>query len=227
MPSALEKVIESFPHPTIQSIVGQPTYETLAEVHLKLNRNAASTHSHLGNEKLNILFLTIAPAIYNTQSNIAFIPPANTDPYHVANQDLTAAQISDTRRQYDVNLALYTEYDMTDKALKYLRIAAVDKTYIQYLQDTYIGYANITTKEMLAHHYLAYAKNLYGDIDYNDKPMRANYNVNQTMEVLIEQIDDAVDIADASKNSYLEEQVVTAAYNPLFKTGMFANDCKI
>ena len=44
------------------------------------------------------------------------------------------------------------------------------------------------------------------------------------MEVLIEKIDDAVDIAAAAKNPYFLEQVVTAAYNLVFKTGMFAND---
>ena len=44
---------------------------------------------------------------------------------------------------------------MTDKALKYFLIAAYDKTYIWSLRDKYIGYANIATKEMLAHLYLA------------------------------------------------------------------------
>ena len=134
MPSALYKVIDSFPHPTIQPIVGQPTYETLTKVHLKLNTNAESVHSHLGNSKLGLLFLTIAPAIYNTQSNIFFVPPANTGPYTVIPQGLTAAQIADTRRQYDVDSDLYTKYDMTGKALKSLLIAALDKTYIRFIQ---------------------------------------------------------------------------------------------
>ena len=44
-----EKIIETFPHPTIIPIIGQPNYESIAEVHLKLNTNAASIHSHRGN----------------------------------------------------------------------------------------------------------------------------------------------------------------------------------
>ena len=64
MPFALKKVINSSPHPTIQPIMGQPTYEMLAKVHLKLNTNVASVHSHLGNGQLGILFETIAPAIH-------------------------------------------------------------------------------------------------------------------------------------------------------------------
>ena len=57
--------------------------------------------------------------------------------------------------------------------------------------------------------------------------MRADYDVNQPMEVLIEQIDNAVDIAAAADNPYSVEQVVTATYNLIFKTGMFANDYKM
>ena len=133
MPSALNKVIKIFLHPTIQPIVGKPTHETLAEVHFKLNTDAVYVHLHLGNGQLGILFLTIAPAIYSPQSNIVFVPPANPIPSPVISQDLTAAQIADTCRKYDVDSALYTEYNMTDKALKSFLISGVDETNIQYL----------------------------------------------------------------------------------------------
>ena len=171
--------------------------------------------------------MTIAPAIYNTQSNIVFVLLVNTCPSTVIPQVLKAAQIADILWQYDADTALYTDYDMTDKALKSLLVAAVDKTYIQSLQDKYIGYANVTTKEMLAYLYLAYAKISDGDLEDNDKRTRADYDVNQPMEVLIEKIDNVMDIAAAADNPYSVYQVVTAAYNLLFKTGMFADDCKM
>ena len=135
-----------------------------------------------------------------------------------------SAQITDILWQYDVNSALYTEYDMKEKAFKYLLIATVDETYIQSLWDKYIGYANIDNKEMLAHLYLAYAKKLDGDLEENDKRIRADYDMNHPIEVLIEKIDDAVDITAASDNTYSKDQLVTAAYNLVFKTGMFANE---
>ena len=113
---------------------------------------------------------------------------------------------------------------MTNKALKSLVIAAVKKTYIRSLGEKYIGYANVTTKEMLAHLYLAYAKLSDGNLEDNNKRMRADYDMNQPMEFLIKQINDAVDIAAAADNLYSVEQVVTAAYNLVFKPGMFSND---
>ena len=102
------------------------------------------------NGQLGLLFLTIAPTIYNTRSSIVFVPPDNPDPSPVIPQGLTAAQIADTHRQYDVDLALYTEYNMTAKVLKSLLIAAVEKTYIRSFWGKYIGNTNITTKDMLA-----------------------------------------------------------------------------
>ena len=103
-----------------------------------MNTNAASVHSHLGNGQLGLFFLTITTVISNTQSNTVFVPPANPVPFTIIPQGLTAAQIADIRRKYNVDSALYTEYDMTNKALQYLLIAAVDKTYI-FLQEKYIG----------------------------------------------------------------------------------------
>jgi len=72
-----DKIIETFPHPTITPIIGQPTYESIAELHLKLNANAASVHSNRGNGALGLLFLTIKPEVYSTLSNVPFLPPTN------------------------------------------------------------------------------------------------------------------------------------------------------
>ena len=139
----------------------------------------------------------------------------------------TGPQISSIRIQHDMDTKFYCEYDSTDKPLKSLLIAAVNETYIRSLHDKYIGYANITTLQMLMHLYSAYAKITEGDIEDNEKCMHADYDVNQLIEVLIEQIDDEVDMAAVADNPYSDEQVVAAAYNLVFKTGMFADDCKL
>ena len=227
MPSALDKIIESFSHPIILPIVDQPTYETLAEIYLKLNTHAASVYYHLGNGQLVLLYLAVMPDVYNTQSAIDFVPPPNMGPSSTIPDGSTGTQISSIRVQNDMDTKLYCEYDSTDKALKYLLIAAVDETYIGSLRDKYIGYANITTLQMLTHLYAASAKITEGDIKENDKRMRTDYDVNQPMVFIIEQIDDAVDMAAVANNPYSAEQVVTAAYNLVFKTGMFADNCKL
>jgi hypothetical protein len=66
--------IEGFPHPTISPILGILNYETIAEVNLQLNANAASVHSNLGDGAHGLLALTINPAVYNTLSAVALVP---------------------------------------------------------------------------------------------------------------------------------------------------------
>ena len=80
MTSSTDKIVESFPYPTIPPIIGQPGYDTIAEVHLQLNANAASVQSHLGDGALGLLYLTVTPAVYNTLSLIPFVPPPQPRP---------------------------------------------------------------------------------------------------------------------------------------------------
>ena len=77
MPTDIGKLVEGFPHPQILPIQGQPNYETLAELHVQLNSNAASVHSILGNGQLGLLPLAVSDAVYNTLSNTPFVVPVN------------------------------------------------------------------------------------------------------------------------------------------------------
>ena len=157
MSSALDKVVELFPHPTVQPIVGQPSYESIAELELKLNTNAASVHSNRGDGKLGLLFLTVKPAVYNTQSMVPFNPPTNPGQNPTIAAGSTGPQISEIRRQHKELMEEFNQYLQTDRALKGILIAAVDEAYIRSLRDKYIGYANVTTLDMLTHIYATYA----------------------------------------------------------------------
>ena len=93
-----EKIIESFPHPTIQPIVWKLNYESIAEVHLKLNANTASMHSNRGNGRLGRLFLTVQPEFFNTMSDTAFEPPVNPGQTPVTPEASTGPQIAEVHR---------------------------------------------------------------------------------------------------------------------------------
>ena len=118
MTSSIEKIMDNFPNPTISPIVGQPGYETIADVHLKLNANAASVQSHLGCGTLGLLYLTATPAVYNTLSAITFIPPHNPGMDLVIPTGAIGPVIADIRLQHANATRLYKQYDSTDKALK-------------------------------------------------------------------------------------------------------------
>ena len=65
MPTAIDKIVDGFPFPTILPIIGTPTYNTINEVNLKLNSNAPSVQSNLGCGTLGLLQLTVSPTVYN------------------------------------------------------------------------------------------------------------------------------------------------------------------
>ena len=74
MASFTEKITERFPYPTVKPIVGLPNYETITELHLQLNANAASVQSNLENGQLGLLYLTVTPEVYRTMSDVDFEP---------------------------------------------------------------------------------------------------------------------------------------------------------
>ena len=145
MPLALEKILESFPHPTVSPIIGQPSYETIAELQLKLNTNAASIYSHRGKVRLGLLFLTVKPAVYNTQSTVTFDPPTNPGQNPTIPTGSAGLQILDIRRRHKDQFDEFQTYQQTNRTLKTILIASINEAYIRSLRDKYIGYANVTT----------------------------------------------------------------------------------
>lgn len=226
MPTAVDKLVEGFPHPHILPITGQPNYETLAELHVQLNSNAASVHSNLGNGQLGLLQLTVSTVVYNTLSNTPFITPINPGPTAIVPPLSTAAVINEVHRQHDAAVALFNEYEATDKALKQQIVGAVEPMFLRTLRNKYTGYQQHSTRDILDHLYTTYANISASDLLANDTKMKTDINVNQPIELFFDQIEDAVDFAAAGKCPYTPEQVAAVAYQLVFKTGMFPDDAK-
>jgi hypothetical protein len=79
----------------------------------------------------------------------------------------------------------------------------------------------------LNHLYATYANINASDLLSNDKQMKADYDANQPIELLFDQIEDAVDFAAAGDCPYTPTQVTAIAYQLVFKTGLFHDECKL
>ena len=225
-PTSAEKILENFPHPTIEPIIGKPTFETLAPAHLKLNTNAASVYSHRGNGQLGYLYLTVKEAVLAILSSTPFTPPTNPGQHPVIPAGSTGPQIADIRRQHEEAFEEFKTYSNTDKALKSQLIAAVDEKFIRGLRNKYVGYANVTTLQLLNYLYENYAKITHNNLRENDQRMNAPYDPNEPIEVLIDQIEDGIDYAAAGNMPCTPTQIVNTAHNLLFDAGVFADECK-
>ena len=173
MPTDIDKIVEGFPHPTIVPIHGLPTFETIAELNLQLNANAASVQSNLGDGQLGLLFLTVTPEEYNLLSNTVFVPPPNPGNAPVLPGGATGPQISAIIRQHTNDTHVFREYLATDKALKQQVIGAIQPMYLRTLSHRTTGFANVSTRQMLTHLYTQYGRLSPADLQENDAKMRA------------------------------------------------------
>ena len=103
MPSSIEKIVDRFLFSTINPIIGTPDYESIVDIHLKLNYNSASVQSNLGCGTLGLLFLTVSPAVYATLSTTTFVPPVNPGPEPSIPTGLTSDVIADLRYHHTLN----------------------------------------------------------------------------------------------------------------------------
>ena len=130
MTTAIDKIVDGFPFSTIPPIVGTPTYNTIAEVNLKLNSNSASVQSNLGCGTLNLLQLTVSPAVYNTLMSTTFIVPVNPGSVPIIPANSTGSQINELCYAFNTASAIFNEYDRTDKYLRKILLSTVGEMYI-------------------------------------------------------------------------------------------------
>ena len=224
--SSADKIIEGFPHPTVSPIVGQPSYETLKTLKLFLSTNAASVISHLGNGALGLLWLIVSDAVYNALSTVPFIPPINPGPIPIIPALSTGPVIASLTATHERESKIFHEYNNTDKALKQLLLSVVDDMFTRALKNRFIGYANVSTKQLLTHLFQTYGKITGSDLRLNDQAMNQAYDVNLPIEILFDQIEDGLDFADAGGHPKTPEQIVMTGQQLIQETGMFPDDLK-
>ena len=224
----MEKITERFPHPTLTKIVGMPTFENLQHLRSQLSANAASIDSTLGNGQLGLLGLTITAAKYLLLSNgEAWTLPDKPDinpTIDIVNS--TAIQISETNRQHKILQDQWKEVNACDKALKKQLVEAVDNLYLRGLADDTLGYAQVTTLEMITNLVDKYTTITPAILAENYMAMRAEYNPDTPMEHLFKQIEDGRDLVDAGDVPYTEPQLVAITYPLIFAMGQYTEVCR-
>ena len=151
MQTAVIKIIDCFPFPTIPPILGTPIYNTIAKVNLKLNSNPPSVQSNLGCVTIALLQLTVSPVVYHNLSATHFIVPINRGSVPIIPSNSTVAQ--NTKLLYAFNTAntIFYEYNRTDKALRKMLLSTVNRIFIRYLLNKYIRYGLTTNRTILDH----------------------------------------------------------------------------
>ena len=99
-------------------------------------------------------------------------------------------------------------------------------TYYRGICNRYTGYVQISTSDLLVHLYTTYSEIGPDDLEENEKRMKELYDAIDAVEVLFNQIEDAVEFAYNSAQLYIDLQVLRVAFNLMFDTGQFIRSCE-
>ena len=176
MATSVKSLIKSFPHPSIPSIQGQPTYESITDVTRLLNANAASVQTDLGGGAHGHLVLTVSAAILATLSNTPFVVPHNPGPTPNIPNDANAQNTNIITRAHREDLRIWREYINVDAALKQQLIKAVNSLYLRTLQHRHTGFTTSTTRNLIEHLLTSYGDITPTDLAHNDTVFRKPYD---------------------------------------------------
>ena len=156
--STITDVTSYFVVPELTPITVTPTRATLQIMQTELNANAMSVPTSI--TTLGHLGLSMHPTAYADKSTTPLPNPANPGSGPDISRNSTAPIIQQAHFDYKVEKATYDTYHAADRALKTQVIKAVPDIFYDELHDEDIGYAAITTRDLLDHLW-----DTYGQID--------------------------------------------------------------
>eukprot|EP00957_Ditylum_brightwellii_P200843 15309380-Ditylum_brightwellii.AAC.1 len=154
---SIDMLTISLPHPVLPSMVGQPTYHTIYELHTLFMENTSTVPFTIGGGNHGHLGLIIEAPKYLQLTGVAFAAPPNPGPVPLARHPfMTQAEIKNEQQIHCAALVTFQTYHNCNKALRNQIIAAVEERYIKALRQRMVGYSNRTSYKFLAHLYLHY-----------------------------------------------------------------------
>jgi hypothetical protein len=217
MTITVDQMVESFTHPSIPKIGGQPSYHSLKELFTTLNANAASVPCTISTGDLGWIAVTISPALpFPTNPGpIAALPP------FAAPSQLRAIIAAHAERQ-----RLWQEYNTVDRALKQQLIQAIEQKYISGQRNQLTRFAGFRTRTLIEHLQRNYGTLQPSELAANDAAFKKPYNADKPIETLYAQIEEAAAIADAGLQPYSHPQILNNAFLLVRNSGVFRDACQ-
>lgn len=221
-----EDFIASFPEQP-PKIMGAPSFESLSHMRDILKANAASVHSLLGGGQNGYLGLVVSDEVYATISPTPFIVPGNPGVQPIIPQGTTAAITAIIVRNHEEAQRSWREYNNLHLALKKQIVNALEPLFLRSLKDRNVGFNNVTLRDMLTLLFRNYGQLTPIDLKENNDRMNTAWDPSTPFELLIDQIEESIQIADAGEQPYTQPQILNTAYSLIFNTGLFFDDCKV
>ena len=113
----------------------------------------------------------------------------------------------------------------TDLALTKQIISAFDGLYLKGIERRHVKFLGVPALDIIQHLYDNYGTLNQVDIDENDKKMSEPYDPTLPIEILFDQIEEGMEVAEAASCPYNTNQIVQKAYLLLLQTGKYKDAC--
>jgi hypothetical protein len=110
--------------------------------------------------------------------------------------------------------------------LKKQIISVFEPMYLEILNDNMVGYANISSRDMLDHLFETYGNITSVDLEINFEHMRQAWDPQHPVETLFKQIQDCADYLEAGGVPIGPSQQINVGYAKIFATGHFMSSCR-
>jgi hypothetical protein len=133
----------------------------------------------------------VSPATYTAATGLATVPfvaPVNPGVAPVIPPAATQTQITETNRQFLADQKEFTIYKTTKVTLKKQVLEAVPATYVNKLKDKSLGFANVTTLQLIEHLVSTYGTVTTDDLDQNMALLHKDWSPTTPIKDLFEQI---------------------------------------
>jgi hypothetical protein len=215
--STVEDVLASFPHPILPTVEGEPDYQTIHATRKFLQANSRAIDTHLGGGTLGHLGLIVSDADF---SNIS--PPTSKAPTFWVTpnapgrapeeMDGTAATLSTGRLVWEEDVQTYRTCTSVQQALKTQIIGVFEPMYLKIFNYNMVGYANISSRDMLDHLFETYGNITAVDLKINFEHTRRAWDPQQPEETLFKQIQDCADYSEAGGVPIDHPQQINVGY---------------
>ena len=204
-----------------------PTYATLTLLRNELQQNAATIPSNRGGGSNGYLGTIMSGPMYETIApGQPYTIPAYPGAQPTVPASATGPQISEAVRLHNESLREWREYTNIHNALKKQLEEAIEPVYLRSQRHRHVGFANRSVRELLAYLFQAYGQLNAQKLIDNQTSMNKAWDPSTPFETLIEQIEDAMEVADAATQAFTDAQILTLSYTLVYNTGLYFDECK-
>jgi hypothetical protein len=212
------KTTFNFPFEKLSIITGEPTNATITILKRQIYANAMENECTLGCGTFGYLGLIMPDADYRTKqlagqpAGTAFQPFTKPIPDNTADDDVYKEQQRALR-----------DYNSMESKLKQQLLSAVETTFITALEDAEVGFATVSSKQIMAHLINEYGTVTLEDLYANTEKLNEPWNSEQPIRLLWDRIKECQRISTAGGETITDKMAMFTALKLLDATGLYSS----